>query len=75
MLPSTHRSPRTSIPATGLGSIVVAAPQLALVADRGVVAPAAVAVAVRDERRGATGRGPWGAADAHGADERAEDGR
>lgn len=44
MLPTQNRQHRSSIPATGLGSIVVAVPQLALVGDRAVVATSAVAV-------------------------------
>ena len=78
MLPTPHRSPRTSIPATGLGSIVVAAPRLALVADLGVVAQAAVAVAIREERLDGTGRAAGAAGpanDANAAGARAEAGR
>jgi hypothetical protein len=49
MHPSTenHRQPRTSIPSTGLGSILVARPALALVRDLAVVAERAVAAPVR----------------------------
>ncbi len=75
MLPTPHRTPRTSIPATGLGSIVVAAPRLALVADLGVVAQAAVAVAIREERLDGTGRGAEAAGSAGAAGARAEAGR
>jgi hypothetical protein len=59
MLPTTDRSHRTTIPATGLGSILVATPQLALVADRGVVADVAVAVGMGEEAFSAVDRRPW----------------
>lgn len=59
MLPTQHRQHRTSIPATGLGSILVAAPQLALVADRGVVAEVAVAVGMAEGAFSAADRRPW----------------
>lgn len=59
MLPIQHRPHRTSIPATGLGSILVASPQLALVADRGVVAPVAVAVGMGEASFTEHDRWPW----------------
>ncbi|MEV4419637.1 hypothetical protein AB0L40_06600 [Patulibacter sp. NPDC049589] len=59
MLPTTHRSHRSTIPATGLGSILVASPQLALVADRAVVAAVAVAVGMGEEAFTAIDRRPW----------------
>jgi len=59
MLPIQTRSHRTSIPATGLGSILVASPQLALVADRGVVAEVAVAVGMGEGGFTAIDRRPW----------------
>ena len=65
MLPTQNRQNRSSIPATGLGSIVVAVPQLALVGDRAVVATSAVTVGLdgsvvpvvrrRDDQGSATG--------------------
>ncbi len=66
MLPTQTRSHRTSIPATGLGSILVASPQLALAGvDRGVVAERAVAVGMGEASFTAADRAPW--ADATGA--------
>lgn len=59
MLPTQNRPHRTSIPATGLGSILVASPQLALAADRGVVATVAVAVGMGEGSSGEHDRGPW----------------
>jgi hypothetical protein len=54
MLPTQTRSHRTSIPATGLGSILVAAPQLALAGDRAVVVELAVAVGLGESETTAT---------------------
>lgn len=59
MLPTPHRPHRTTIPATGLGSILVATPQLALEADRCVVADVAVAVGMGGGAFTAMDRGPW----------------
>ncbi|MDO9409793.1 hypothetical protein [Patulibacter sp.] len=59
MLPTPHRPHRTSIPATGLGSIVVVAPQLALVADRDVVVEVAVAVGMGEGAFTAQDRVRW----------------
>jgi len=59
MLPTTHRSHRSTIPATGLGSILVVVPQLALQADRGVVAEVAVAVGMGEGSFTAMDRRPW----------------
>lgn len=60
MLPIQTRSHRTSIPATGLGSILVASPQLALAGvDRGVVAEVAVAVGMGESSFTAEDRAPW----------------
>lgn len=70
MLPTPHRPHRTSIPATGLGSILVASPQLALVADRGVVAAVAVAVGMGEGSFTERDRRPW--ADAGDGDGRSE---
>jgi hypothetical protein len=58
MLPTQPRH-RTTIPATGLGSILVATPQLALVADRGVVAAVAVAVGMGEGSFAAVDRRGW----------------
>lgn len=68
MLPTHHRSHRTSIPATGLGSILVASPQLALVADRGVVAKVAVAVGMGEGSFSDRDRLPWSDAAAQAGD-------
>lgn len=74
MLPIQNRPHRTSIPATGLGSILVASPQLALVADRGAVAAVAVAVGMGEGSFSDRDRRPWtdAAAPAGDADRRPE---
>lgn len=68
MLPTQNRPHRTSIPATGLGSILVASPQLALVADRGVVAAVAVAVGMGEGSFSDRDRLPWADAGAPAGD-------
>lgn len=68
MHPTPHRPHRTTIPATGLGSIVVATPQLALVADRCVVADVAVAVGMGGGAFSAIDRRPWPDATRGGGD-------